>query len=637
MKTAIFDIETNGLLRKTPDSPALTKVHCICIHELETGFEFAYHEDPTITPRSGDLAAGVKVLAGATTLIGHNISGFDIPALRRFFPDFAPKGVVFDTLVASRLFWTDMKDRDFIRRKRDPNFPMTMIGRHSLEAWGQRLHDYKGSFGKDADWSTLTQEMLDYCMQDVGVTRRLYEYEYEQEYSSQAIVLEHEFAEIIDAQMSWGVGFDSAAAADLFRRLQQRRLELELQIVPLFDSFTDNYVTPKTKQARVRVTQFNPRSRPHIVRHLRERHGWKPTKEQFTDNGSVSLDEDTMKTFIGKVPGMEALVEHFLIQKRIGAVAEGNQAWLRLVEDDGRIHGYVNHNGAVTGRCTHSRPNVTQTPSVLTGKDAEGKKVALRGPEGLWGWDCRNLFVARDGWSMVGADMSGLELRCFAHYVAKYDGGAYAKIVTEGDVHTQNQKAAGLTTRDQANTFIYAFLYGAGAEKIGSIVGGGEKEGKELLASFRSKMPAVVALQDDLLRALRSRKHLRKTIDYRGREVEKLVLGAWIRGMDGRRLFVRSLHSIVNTLLQAAGAVAMKQATVLVDRKLNRDRNIIRGVDYCNMIHAHDELQLEVKSKYAEEAGQVCVASMQEAGRLLDFRCPLTGEYKIGRTWADTH
>jgi DNA polymerase I-like protein with 3'-5' exonuclease and polymerase domains len=225
-----------------------------------------------------------------------------------------------------------------------------------------------------------------------------------------------------------------------------------------------------------------------------------------------------------------------------------------------------------------------------------------------YGEECRSCWIVDEGYSLVGADASGLELRMLAHYMKDVD---YVREVCEGDIHTKNQNAAGLQTRPQAKTFIYAFLYGAGPAKIGSIVGGGRQEGEQLIGSFLDNTPA--------LKALRAK-------------VERMAEKGHLPGLDGRRLFVRSTHSALNTLLQSAGAIVMKQALVILSNKIKKDK-----IDAHFVVNVHDEFQLEVRRDQAEIVSKLAVESIADAGVLLELNCPLTGDYKIGSSWAQTH
>jgi DNA polymerase I-like protein with 3'-5' exonuclease and polymerase domains len=307
------------------------------------------------------------------------------------------------------------------------------------------------------------------------------------------------------------------------------------------------------------------------------------------------VDETVLASL--EYPEAKLLAEYLMVTKRLGQLAEGDQAWLKQVKNDGRIHGGVITNGAVTGRATHSNPNVAQVP-------------ANRAP---YGRDCRALFRAEEGKVLVGADLSGLELRCLAHYMARFDGGLYSRALLEGDIHTTNQEAAELATRDQAKTFIYAFLYGAGSAKIGSIVGKGAGAGANLKKRFLAQTPALAKLVT---------------------QVQLSAEKGYLIGLDGRRLHIRSTHAALNTLLQSAGALIAKEAlcqfSSLVSTKGWNHR--VQQVAWI-----HDEVQIETDKEIADEVGQMAVRAFELAGEAFGFRVPITGEYRIGSTWAETH
>ena len=241
----------------------------------------------------------------------------------------------------------------------------------------------------------------------------------------------------------------------------------------------------------------------------RKKYGWKP--EKFTGEGKPQIDESILTAM--DYEEAKVLVQYLTIGKRLGQLAEGKEGWLRSVKD-GRIYGAVNTNGALSGRCTHSRPNVAQVPS----------SSSLYGPE------CRSLFLPNEGHVMVGCDCSGLELRMLAHFLAFADNGAYVRLVTEGDPHTANQEAAGLPTRASAKTFIYALIYGSGDQNLGKLVGGGAKEGAAMRKKFLDGMPAF--------------KKLKAAVDH------NVQTKGFLLGLDGRKLPVRSKHSALNLLLQ---------------------------------------------------------------------------------------
>lgn len=381
--------------------------------------------------------------------MGHNAIRFDVPALKKLFPGWSPKGHVLDTLVALQLLFGDGEDfkaRDFqaLRKKLYP-LPDKLIGRHSLEAWGFRVGVLKGDFGKTADWRVWTPEMQAYCEQDVHTLKAVYEFLFATGFPQEAVALEMAFAQIIHKQIEHGFPFDVAAGSALYSELCAEREDLRKELdavfpptveeeifIPKRDNKTRGYIkdVPLIKKREV---VFNPNSRKQVAARLKGLHGWQP--EEYTPTGEPKIDDDVLKSL--PYPEARVLARWYELAKIIGMVAEGSNGWLKMVTPQGRIHGEVNTNGAVTGRCTHSKPNLAQVP--------KGGELGKR---------CRACFAAPPGWVMVGADASGLELRMFGHFVARYDGGQYITIVLDGDVHTANQEAAGLPTRDMAKTFI---------------------------------------------------------------------------------------------------------------------------------------------------------------------------------------
>jgi DNA polymerase I len=614
----VCDIETDGLLNE------LTRIHCLVAKDARTGEVFSFGP--------GEIEAGLKFLESGDVLVFHNGLKFDVPAIKSLYPQWRPRAVIRDSILCTRLIWPNIKELDF--EGKFPGLPKQLYGRHSLEAWGYRLGVLKGEFGKTSDWQTFTPEMMEYCKGDAEVGFALWTKIKSKNYSERAIQLEHDFCEVIFLQEQHGFCFDRKAAVELYSTLGQRRLELERELQSMFKGWWQDMKKPEFYQAangaqfatkkeagklaktcvagpvKRKHIPFNPSSRDHIARVLIENHGWKP--KQFTPDGKPTVDESVLEA----LPYPEAILlnEYFLIEKRIGQLAEGQNAWLKL-EEGGRIYGEVCTNGAVTGRCTHNRPNIAQVPSVKTEKDKEGNEHVLYGLAGGFGAECRSLFVAPPGYKLVGCDASSLELRCLANYMARYDGGKYAEIVISGDIHEENRKAAGLDNRKQAKGFIYAYLYGAGDEKIGSLIGKGAKEGKKLKAQFLAKTPALKRLKEDIAVAAK-----------RG----------FLIGLDGRHLPIRSEHAALNTLLQSAGALLMKQATVFAYQELTR-RGYVFGVDFAQVASVHDENQLEAREEIAHEVGEVSVQAMVDAGKHFNFRCRIDGNYKVGGSWKDTH
>lgn len=546
----ILDIETNS----THD-----KIWCVVTRNIETNEVKAWTE-----------ANGLqKYLDQSDLIIMHNGISFDAPVLRKNWKVSMKLSRVYDTLVASRLLSPSLENG------------------HSLDAWGQRLGFPKGDF---SDWDGgLSEEMITYCVQDTLVTQKLYEYLVtqfkQQEFDNRSIELEHKVQAIICKQEQNGFKLDQQGAIILISDLKSKLSDIETQLQSVFPTKTTERYSEKTgKKLKDDVEVFNPGSRQQIASRLQEK-GWRPLR--FTEKGQAIVDETTLKE--STIPEAKLIGEYLLLQKRISQI----DSWLKVVSNDGRVHGRIITNGAVTGRMTHMSPNMAQVPN--------------SGSE--YGEECRALWTVEKGYKLVGIDASGLELRMLAHYM-KDD--AYTNEVVSGDIHTANQKAAGLETRNQAKTFIYAFLYGAGSAKIGTIVGGNSQTGQRLINNFLKNTPKLRELREKVVRLFS----------------EKGTLPS----LDGRRLQVRSEHSALNTLLQGAGAVVMKQALVNFVKYMNQHK-----IDYKLVANVHDEIQCEVKEGYEELAGQLGVKAIEQAGIDFNMRCPLTGEYKCGNNWKETH
>ena len=574
MRKLVFDIEANGF------KP--TEIHCIVAIDVDTNEQYVYRSD------DGTLNGFKELLElGSYNLIGHNILGYDVPVLERLSQiDFTGHELT-DTLVMSRL----------ANPSRD--------GGHSLA-------NLSGCKGEHSDFSKISDAMVAYCIQDVKANILVYKRLLNElkGFSPECIALEHDVQKIVQRQIKYGWLLDQRWAFELLGKLKQRMMELEDEVrlkfkpMPIFvkevepkykkdgtmstvglQFLGDNWVIVGGKFSRIEWPEFNLGSRRQIGKYLMA-FGWKPTKH--TDTGQPIVDEKVLGEVKG-IPEASLIAEFLLVQKRIAQVT----SWLDAVDpDDDRVHGYVNTNGAVTGRMTHNSPNMAQVPAVYS----------------EYGADCRSCWIVPKGYKLVGADASGLELRMLAHYMNDPD---YTKEVLHGDIHTANQKAAGLDTRDQAKTFIYAFLYGAGDAKIGSIVGGSAVDGRRLKEKFLQNTPSLGKLRESVGRAA-GRGHL--------------------IGLDGRKVFIRSEHAALNTLLQSAGAIVMKKALTILDEYAK-----LWGITYEFLGNIHDEWQVEVKEDQADKLGMLATASIEAAGIHFNMRCPLTGDYKVGDTWAQTH
>lgn len=547
MKRLAIDIETDGL--------DATEIWCAVTKDIDNG-------EVKVWKTASEL---LRYVEPEDTLIGHNIIGFDLPVLKKLWNLKTNSNPLRDTLIMSRLL-----------------NPVLEKG-HSLDSWGVRLGLKKGDFS-DFDGG-LSDSMVEYCIQDVEITHALFTH-----LSSslldwgQSVNLEHETAIVVKEQEINGFKLDVPKCMTMLSDWQQSLIDIEEELQQVFQPITTERYSDKTgKRLKDKVTVFNPGSRKQIAERLMTL-GWKPKKH--TEKGSVIVDEKVLQTV--RIPQAKPILRYLLLQKRVAQV----KSWVENVSERGRVHCQVRTNGAITGRMTHSKPNLAQVPRVGT----------------EYGEECRSVWIVEDGNVLCGIDASGLELRMLAHFM---DDPTYTKEILSGDIHTANMKAAGLTDRDQAKTFIYAFLYGAGPAKIGAIVGGREREGKRLINSFLKNTPALQKLKD---------------------KVSRLAEKEWLPGLDGRRLIVRSQHAALNTLLQGAGAVVMKQALIMLNRKL-----IHANMDARFVANVHDEWQIETTEQDAETVGHFAVQSIRQAGIRLNLRCPLDGEFKVGLNWASTH
>tara|TARA_R110002073_G_scaffold97631_2_gene224339 strand:+ start:1470 stop:3194 length:1725 start_codon:yes stop_codon:yes gene_type:complete len=574
MKQLVVDIETDAL-------PA-TKVWLIGTMDLQTK-EVRNFQQPF------NIKEIQQWLNQYEEIIGHNFIDFDAMVLKELLSITFDMPIT-DTLVLSKLYNPQLENG------------------HSLKAWGERLKFPKGDH---SDWSKFSPEMLEYCIQDLKVTGKVYEVLKDKldKFGGTSIVLEHQVQSVVSTQINNGWTLDQQKCWNLLAELKEKKIYLEEEVHIKFKPLATfiKEVTPKYKIngelssvglkflpnfkdvvigpfSHVEFPEFNLGSRQQIGKHLKF-FGWRPT--ELTEKGHAIVDEAVLSKVEG-IPEAKLIAEYLLVQKRMAQV----KSWLDVVEADGRVRGYVNPIGAVTGRMTHSSPNMAQVPSSYS----------------PYGSECRSCWTVPTGFKLVGVDAAGLELRMLAHYM---DDKEYTNEVIHGDIHTANQKSAGLTTRDSAKTFIYAFLYGAGDAKIGSIVGGSSRDGKKLKEVFLSNTPS--------LRTLRER-------------VEGACARGYLKGLDGRKLIIRSSHAALNTLLQSAGAIIMKKALTILD-----DHAKIYKIDYKFVGNIHDEFQTEVREDQAEKFGWLAVECIKAAGIAFNLKCPLDGEYKVGTTWAETH
>ena len=564
----IFDVETDGLLQD------VTKIHCMVAKDTDTQQVFKAVGHSEVTKLFKEISK--------QTLAGHNIMGYDLPVVEKVL-GLTHDGEVFDTLVATRTIWPNLRDLDQRKKTVRPQF----TGSHSLDAWGQRLRFFKGDYGKQENaWDEYTPEMLEYCEQDVELNHKVFERIVAKNFPPAALEMEHTMHRLLLQQERIGFPFSVEKAQELYSILSDRKQSIADELAEMMEP---TIVEMKT---RTKVIPFNPASRVQIADRLLRR-GWKPL--DYTPNGAPKVDETSLAA--SDLPEARLLCEYLMLNKRLGQLGNGKQAWLKL-EQDGRIHGRVNHMGAVTSRCTHSTPNVAQVPSLTA----------------VYGQECRELFIAPEGYKLIGADASGLELRCLAHYMSRYDDGAYGREILEGDIHTANQEAAGLPTRNMAKTFIYGFLYGGGDAKIGSIIGKDGKAGAKIRKDFLKKTPALKYLSD---------------------AVKMKAEKGSILGLDGRIIPIRHAHAALNTLLQSAGALICKDWYIRIERMI-RDAGYTED-EVAIVAFVHDEVQIIVKDGLEDIISEFTKQAIKETEKHYNFRCPLDSDFNIGTSWAETH
>jgi len=634
----IFDIETDNLYAD------VTKCHCLSYLDTYNGELFQFGSD-TVEKGVHDL---YDAWLNGVVLCGHNVINYDLPVLSKLYDWFVItpelKKNVIDTLVLSRLIYSSIENQD-AGLMRSGRLPKKLYKSHSLKAWGYRLGELKGNYGEQEEaWKYYTPEMLTYNAQDVRVTYKLYQKLAAANYSPKAIKLEHQVAWLMSKQEKNGYPFDLKKAEQLDAVLQARAGILTAELVQKVPPIPDKIFIPKRDNKRLgykkgipiqRYKDFNPNSRQQIEWLVRQYYKYEPDNVDCYDvednevqdldlsQCRLKIDDDSLNYMIADPKAgeelqhtLKLLQESLMLKKRLGQLSDGKNAWLSMVGKDGRIHGSVIPNGAVTGRATHSKPNVAQVPHVGS----------------PYGKECRELFTSGDWWE-AGIDACGLELRCLAHFMYPYDGGKYAHTILNGDIHTMNQEAAGLPTRNQAKTFIYAFLYGAGDAKIGKIINGSAADGKKIKRKFNTAIPAMARLKQHVEDALVY------PIDWKSGQRKPQWKRHFLYGIDKRKLHVRSVHSALNLLLQSAGALVCKKWIVLTEERL-----LAKGLkhgwdgDFCYLVWCHDEIQVACRTK---EIAEIVCKEAQEAMRdtqaFFNFRVQLDTEGIVGRNWSDCH
>jgi DNA polymerase-1 len=681
LKRLLFDLEGNGLL------PELTKLHCIAATDVDTG-----HAVGAWGPN--EIPQALEVMATADKLIAHYGLGYDFPALEKLYDFRVPIDKQMDTVVISRLKHPNIKETDGkwngVRIARGQAPMGDDFGKHTIAAWGLRLGVPKLHTDIE-DWSEWTKEMQERCVGDVATALKLWKYLDPDKYSQSAIALEHRVARLCLKITAFGWPFNASKAKELHATLIDEKYKVEKELKLQFGSWWKNlgewtpkrpdkkrgywgettevdavlteggeynkegdlvvpYTTRTVKQkvfkgypcTKIERVDFNPGSRDHIELCLK-RLGWKP--KEHTPTGKALLDEETIDGVVTQFPQAMGLSRYLMLAKRLGMIADGKGAWFKTVKDDGKMHNDYNPMGCITSRASHFNPNIAQVPACSS----------------EYGHECRELFYVPLGWEMVGGDMSGLEGRCLAHYLAKHDSGAYGETFLKGDPHWAVVKGIGFLDceRDKSNQLhtivreagakrtFYAMLYGAGDVKVGRIILDACRLARKTDPAWgyvyekffgTNDTPSEKVLRDVGADAKIGVVQGIKGFDRLKGDLQTLVAIGWLPGLDKRRIPIRSEHAALNTLLQSAGAILCKQwicdaydALIADGLKWGWDG------DFGFLGWIHDELQIACRNGLGDRIGATLTAAARNAGTPFKFRIALDSEYKIGRTWADTH
>ena len=563
----ILDIETNS---------KMDHIWFCGTKDTETGVKLYHTSTDTLQP----------LLDSASIVVGWNIISFDWVKLTDYWGIHLPLDKIRDGIIMSKAYDT----------KRTTG--------HNLASYGIQFNFPKGDF-TDYDNGDC-QENRDYCGRDLDLTEKAYDWlainMEESGFDSDFLPMEYKVRNILDIQERNGFRLDLPKATALYIRLAAERSEIERKLHQVFPPIVTERWSDKTnKRLKDNVEVFNVGSRQQIARRLKTlgcNFSKRTGKTDKGGGGNLIIDEGTLKPFAKTVPEAAMALSYLTIGKKASMVA----GWLRYVDDDGRVHGRVDTLGAVTSRMTHSSPNVAQVDS------AE---------------DMRECWIVDEGYTLVGVDAEGLELRCLAHYMQDEE---YTSLILSGDVHWFNALAAGIAKegtlydegdpdlkkqRNDAKTFIYAFLYGSGDKALGAQLGKTANDGKKMKSELLESLPKLADLREKILRISR---------------------GGSLPAIDGRRLRVYKSHAALNVLLQGLGSIIMKRALCIAVDEMDR-----LNLDYRTVANVHDEIQSEVKNSQAKQAGEICCEAIVKAGEYYNLRIPMAGKAQLGINWSQTH
>ena len=585
----VCDIEANGL---QPD-----KIWCCVCRDIDTN-------EITIF-RDGDAEKAEAFFRQCDKIIGHNFIGYDAIWLNRLWKCHIKIDKIIDTLVLSRL-------------------ANSFRSGHSLRDWGERLKCYKDHHD---DWTQWSQEMEDYCIQDVNVTCKVFD-QLRKElrgFSKDSIVLEHWSQAILEQQRMHGFLLDSELALKTKAEIDAKYCDIITQLQEVFPPrkvVVDQWTARRTKEGeltkvsqriidsglveqvegdlynRIEYKEFCIDSPKEICERLEG--WWSPTI--MTPGGQPKVCEKNLNTLREDAPESLKLIKDCKVLKSRSTLI---QSYFDACGEDGRVQGQVVSIGAGTHRMAHRNPNTGNIPS-----------------KGLYGEVCRQMFTVAPGRKLVGCDAANIQFRVLAHYLNNHE---LIDQIVHKDMHYYFSQMYGLNPKDKeydesnhdmvaarkkGKTCTFAIIMGAGVGKIGEILGSLER-GKEAFNNLKNNITGW--------------KKFQKEIEYRA------GVGYFI-GLDGRRIPLKSAHFGMSSYLQAGEAVIMKRAMVESYKEIKR-----LGLDAFQVAVVHDEMQYDCAEDCAETVGKILEKNIVAAGEYYKLRCPLGAEYKIGLTWLDTH
>lgn len=614
--TLICDLECDGLVDDA------TKIWVFPIIDVTQPNKVqSYSDEVDYLP---SIAEGIDRLSKAKRIIFHNGLGYDYLILQKFYPNKIKVEQIWDTMVVAALLEPSRRSV-------------------ALASFGEEFKFEKGDFN---DFSRFSKEMVTYAERDALLTCKLYTHlqsKLRTQFSlgvdyRRSIDLEHKVQQALVAQNQHGFNFDIKNAELLSAKLSQKVFDLEQQLGEVFVPIikpnnarwcykartwkSPEIFTPKVtnKQrgyqqgaqcVKAKIEPFNPSSREQIAIRLSHLYGWIPT--EYTNDGRPKCDEAVLKK-LTQWPEVQLLLDYFKTSKQLAQLCEGKFAWLKL-HRNGRMHGYVRSCGARTHRMSHARPNMAQCDKAKY---------------------MRSLWIPDEDHILIGCDADALELRLLACYLYQFDKGAYAETVLYGkkedgtDPHSLNQRLCGLESRDIAKAVYYALIYSAGDGKLGAMYANDQAEAKIKIYDESEYRELGKTVRNKLETGIKGLSALLHAVD------KKASRNKFVKLPDGRAAETAP-RTALNTLLQGAGAVLMKQALVIFYHELMPKANLTHGIDYALVANVHDEQQITCKKEYADVVGQAFADAIRMAGEFLKLPVPFSGEYKKGKSWAETH